>query len=114
MPRTGITIIRADGRREYQEFPSIYRGQEDAMEQLKTIVGGWVELVHVLYNGKPTYMVVNEEGAILQPPLPINIDATDIYHNATMIREKMTRELARATLAHIHGDVALLTGVIVE
>lgn len=58
---------------------------EDASEQpeyerLREYVGGWIEYVSVLYKGKRTTMVVNEEGRLND--LPINERATEIYYAA--------------------------------
>ena len=47
------------------------------LEWMQGIVGGYIERVHVHYKGKPTWMIVNEEG--LLKGLPINQKATDIY-----------------------------------
>jgi len=49
-------------------------------ERARQYVGGWVELVWVLHNDRRTLMLVNEEGHILKPPLPLNARATFIYH----------------------------------
>jgi hypothetical protein len=44
------------------------------LEELKSVVGGYIEIVPI---GKSTFMVVNEEGKLLN--LPINEGATRVY-----------------------------------
>lgn len=48
------------------------------LERMKAYVGGFIEVVHVLYFGKPTQMVANEEGLLIG--LPFNMRATSLYH----------------------------------
>lgn len=53
------------------------------------IGGGYVEYVSVLYQGRPTTMLVDEEGATnFRPgyPLPVNERATEIYWEASRRR----------------------------
>lgn len=52
--------------------------RDPTLEQMQCMVGGYIELVHVLHNGKRTTMVVHDEGACI--PLSINRAATEIYH----------------------------------
>ena len=62
----------------------------------------------VEFRGKRTCMIVNETGAIQQPPLPINEAATAIYHTYPATRDGLTPEQAWFKYPLIHGNVALL------
>jgi Domain of unknown function (DUF3846) len=60
-----------------------------SLQQMQQYVGGFIELIRVLPLDAPevstkllTYMVVNEEGRLLN--LPRNEEATKIYHNLTL------------------------------
>lgn len=64
-----------------------------SLEEMQAYVGGYIELVHVLYKDKPTYMVVHDEGRILG--LPINEKATDIYLEASRRNPERAKELER-------------------
>lgn len=70
------------------------------LEQMQCIVGGYIELVSVLHNGKRTTMVVNEEGAC--NGMPINRAATEIYHEFAQF---VGRDWKGAP--YIHGDAIL-------
>jgi len=66
-------------------------------------LGGDREWVHVLFKGKRTRMLVNENGIALG--LPINAEATEIYH--AWPRSKGMDVTGR----HIHGNAILLEGI---
>lgn len=104
-----MVIIRADGTETTEPFPKVWDGDRETSKKLREIIGGWIEYVHVLYKDKPTYMVVNEEGALMQ--LPVNLKATEIYHEATRRRTGMSKRAAMGSLAWIYGDVVVLEGV---
>ena len=74
-----IHRIWPDGRHEIEEAEEL-----PAFEDMQKFVEGWVERVKVLYEGKPTNMVVNEEG--LLKGMELNSKATEIYHAATLAR----------------------------
>lgn len=76
--------------------------------ELVKLVGGHLEYVHVLFNEKPTYMVVNETGAIQRPPLPVNHAATDVYWNASRRRGQ---EPNPKTWPRIHGTAVVLEDI---
>jgi len=52
-------------------------GNDFKLEELQTIVGGYIEIVWLPNN---EIMVVNEDGKLME--LPINQEATKIYQNA--------------------------------
>lgn len=98
-----IRILHPDGREETRP----------GNEQLKfaderAIVGGFVEVVWVLHQGKRTCMLVHETGAIENPPLPINTKATDIYHQASKARGKDW-----VGPPFVHGTVILYEGMVI-
>lgn len=71
------TVIQPNGEETVTEIE--HRPTLDQMRDL--IGGGYVELVRVLWEDKPTQMFVDEEGLI--KALPYNARATEIYMNAT-------------------------------
>lgn len=54
-------------------------GKDFSLKELKDIVGGHIEVVNL----GDDYMVVNEEGKLLD--LPLNLSATRIYQHFTRI-----------------------------
>jgi len=48
-----------------------------SLEDMQKYVGGFIEVVHVMWNQKRTQMIVNEEGLILK--LPGNWKASCVY-----------------------------------
>lgn len=99
--KRAIRIIHADGREETREGSTMLPSDE-----AKKIVGGWTETVWVLHQRKRTCMLVNETGAIQDPPLPINKKATEIYHNASRARGQDWKGAP-----YIHGTVILYEGM---
>ena len=87
-------------------------------EDLKRLVGGDIEYVSVLYKGKPTKMVVNESGAVQDPPLPVNEKATEIYHAASLARKERGEDIRvlgpQRTWPKIHGVAVVLEDIHVE
>ena len=74
--------------------------------------GSHLEFVWVLHNNKRTLMIVDELGAIPVKsgyPLPINMKATDIYHNASRSRGKDW-----VGPPYIHGDVLLFEAIEID
>ena len=104
-----IHFMKADGSIRIIEADKPPTGDE-----MRNFVGGYIELVHVLYQGKASQMIVNEEGAtdfMKEYPLPINRAATEIYHNASIARgEDWPHDMS----PFIHGDVILLEDVRLE
>ena len=47
-----------------------------SLEELQGIVGGYIEVVSTI-DGR--YMVINEHGKVMSPPLDLNIPATRLY-----------------------------------
>jgi len=103
-----MKILKTDGTQTDEECVDVYEGQSSMRERLKEIVGGDIEHVHVLYEEKPAYMVVNETGAVQSPPLPVNKEASHIYHAASAKREGLTLDQAFNEYPPVHGDVAVL------
>ena len=52
-----------------------------SLKELKEIVGGYIEILDL----KDAYMVINEEGKLLD--LPLNVDATTLYMCITNIND---------------------------
>ena len=75
-----LEIIKPSGEHWETACPDTYAGEKDFRDRLRKIVGGDTEHVRVKYNGKYIHMIVNETGAIQDPPLPENPEATRIYH----------------------------------
>ena len=77
-PKGRVHIIPVDGAGEVREADKC-----PPFEELRQIVGGHIEHVRVLFDGKLAHMFVNELGAVEAGPgypLPINPIATEIYH----------------------------------
>ncbi len=66
-----VTLIKVDGTQEV-----LTPGKKPELEQMQKWVGGYIEVVHVTYNGHKCAMVVNEEGFL--EGLPTNVRATEI------------------------------------
>lgn len=66
------TLIRAGGTIE----PIEGHGATFSLEELQRCVGGYIEVVRVQDKEKAAYLIVNEEGLILQ--LPLNPIASEI------------------------------------
>jgi hypothetical protein len=60
---------------EEMNFPTM-----PEVEDLQKLLGGYIEVVNVLYGGKTCQMIVDEEGLLKQRPL--NIAATTPYQAA--------------------------------
>lgn len=71
------------------------------LEELQEIVGGYIEIVYVMYGGKRIQMIVNEDGHAMS--LPLNREATHIYHATAALRGYRTEH-------PIVGDAVLLVG----
>lgn len=103
-----MRILKTDGTQFDEECDDVYEGQTPMRDRLKAIVGGDIEPVHVLYEGKPVYMIVHGEGAVLNPPLPVNKEASHIYHAWSAEQEGLTLDQAFNEFPKVHGDAALL------
>lgn len=67
------TLYETSGRvKEIQPANGIHW----TLEELQGIVGGYIEVVSTV-DGR--YMVINEMGKVMTPPLELNIPATRIY-----------------------------------
>lgn len=103
-----MKILKTDGTQYDEQCDDIYEGQKSMRGRLMEIVDGNTEHVHVLYKNEPVYMIVNETGAIQKPPLPVNKEASHIYHTNMAGQEGLTIEQAFIEYPKIHGDVVLL------
>ena len=64
---------------EWEQKEIIYASdQEPSGEELRTMVGGWLEMVNVVFEGRHCQAIVNEEGKL--NGLPVNLEATSMYH----------------------------------
>jgi hypothetical protein len=52
------------------------------LQRMQDYVEGHIEVVHVMFKGKRTQMLVNEEGLITAKPF--NMRATSLYHLASI------------------------------
>lgn len=73
-----VTVIHPTGM---VEEVVIERAKE--IEQLQSIVGGWIQLIHVPYEGKVRTAFVNEEGKM--HGLPYNARATEMYRRDVLV-----------------------------
>lgn len=83
-----------------------------SLGEMQKIVGGYVEQVYVLHNGKRCTMFVNEEGAIAvkgRDPLPMNRAATEIYHTYVLSQGKL-RQHQIVDLPRIYGVAIVYDG----
>lgn len=84
-----------------------------SIHALKQAVGGNIEFVTVIFNGKPATMIVNEIGASTDPAvnpsgqLPANARATAIYWTAT-IRGITGQPFNPLEMPMVHGTVVLV------
>ena len=70
-------IIKSNG----EITPAVPKnGTDFRLDELRAVVGGWIEVVYLQDKDKH-FMVVNEEGKSLK--LPYNAKATYIYQNHT-------------------------------
>lgn len=79
---------------------------------MRQIVEGHIEVVHVLFNDQRCDMIVNETGCMKgMPALPINARATAIYWTAT--REGRTPlKWEPLTMPLVHGVAILYEGTL--
>lgn len=66
-----------------QPVEVIERDQCPSLAEMQAMVGGYIEIVDVMFNGKRCQMIVDEDGFGKQ--LRVNESATTIYH-ATALR----------------------------
>lgn len=108
-------ILKINGTKDYIAAPKVMDGnQPDFVANLKEIVGGNIEFVWVLHDGKHCCMVVNDVGALEPDKYPMNVQASTIYFANFMKTENAPMHYAFRNLAYIHGDVVLLDGVEVK
>ena len=67
------TLYSVDGRVKGIR-PS--NGVNWSLEELQTLVGGYIEVVLTVDN---RFMVINEQGKVMNPPLEANFPATRLY-----------------------------------
>ena len=67
------TLYSVDGRVK-EIRPS--NGVNWSPEELQTLVGGYIEVVLTVDN---RFMVINEQGKVMNPPLEANFPATRLY-----------------------------------
>jgi len=90
-----LVVIKTDG--SIDEF---IMDKAPELKRLQEIVGGYIEVVPVLYGGNHVQMIVDDEGLVKQKS--INEKATDIYRRT------------RDGFPLIAGDVAILVGLKLE
>ncbi len=96
--------IQPDGSEEIHHLD-----HDPTLTQMQEFVGGNVDIIQVLYLGKPCHMVVHDEGMLI--PLPKNLVATEIYYTASRARgvEPTDRKASQADSdAQIAGFAASL------
>lgn len=86
-PTHVVRKLYADGRIENVE-------EDMSLQQLQAFVGGYIEFVATVIPHRA--LIVNEEGAVMTPPLPINSAATDLVRPGVLM------------LHGIHGDALLV------
>lgn len=96
MPDGQIIHYRADGTVDVRRAV-----KSPSLPELQNLVGGYIEVVHVLYNSQRAQMIVNEDGIGLC--LPMNERATELYRETAC-------HVGSPTAHVIVGDVAILTG----
>lgn len=69
------------------------------LKQLQEIVGGYIEIIRVIFNGKQCQMIINEEGKLIN--LPLNLQATKILQ-------------ASAPNDYIVGTAVILEGITLD
>lgn len=103
-----MRVYKADGTMFEEPCDGIYEGQKAMRSRLMEIIGGYVEHVRVIFDGKIMALIVNEEGALMEPPLPVNETATKIYHTNVAIMSGRTFNEMRRNGPLIYGDAVLL------
>ena len=100
-------LIQPDGTEEVWEYTS-----EPTLAHMQEFVGGGIELVSVLYQGKRCHMIVHEEGSLI--PLEVNAAATLIYHEAVVKPDCLMRGNAYNPqhYAQIYGPAMLFEGML--
>lgn len=79
---------------------------------MRRIIGGHIEVVHVLFNGERVDMVVNETGCMKGvPALPVNARATAIYWTATL-EGRTPVKWEPLTMPLVHGVAILYEGML--
>lgn len=108
-----IHVIQPDGLEQTWEADT-----PPEPERLRKIVAGDIEYVSVLYKEEYTYMVVNELGAIMDPPLPVNVAATRIYHANNHARARRGDDMSSfgpsESWPKIHGVAVVLEGMHID
>lgn len=85
-----------------EDAPVISEAQQHpTLQELQEIVGGYIEIVYVMYGGKRVQLIVNEDGHAMR--LPLNREATHIYHVTAALR-------GYRTCHPIVGNAVLLVG----
>jgi hypothetical protein len=65
---------------EWEQKEIIYSNdKEPTGKELREMVGGWLEMVNVIYEGRQCQAIINEEGKLNN--LPVNYEATSMYHS---------------------------------
>lgn len=100
-----LILYRADGAVHTELCPETVVDDRAFLDKLQQLVGGYIEIVWVLYNGKRTAMIVNEDGLSLG--LPPNIRGTEIYRETAKLSGHDSRDV-------VVGDVVVLEGVTIK
>lgn len=105
MSNKQIVVIQPDGsERILDKFPTY--------DEMKSIVGGWIERVRVLEHGslaeypwRYTVMIVNEEGLLLN--LPRNEKATELYQRNVLAQFPRDNKRASFIAAEVANKAQL-------
>lgn len=100
-----LVVIQPDGT----ETREIYTGDEPELERLQKAVGGYLEHIMVLHEGRELHAFINEEGKLRG--LDVSARATQIYNDWLRKREREATGVERSH-RHIYdvvcGPIAIL------
>lgn len=74
-----LVIIRTDGRITEEPIKEPDEDGAPSLERLQEVVGGYIEHIQVMYDGKLRDAYINEEGKLQDPMLPLNRTATRLW-----------------------------------
>lgn len=76
--------------------------ESPSLEELQKLVGGYIEVVNVIFNGNSSQMIINEEGKL--NVLPYNAIATKIL-------QQTAKNKGYINLDYIVGTAIILEGI---
>ena len=76
-----LTLIKHKGRaRQWEQQDFFYNDDESPSgSELREMVGGYLELVNVIFENRTCQAIINENGKL--DNLPVNYEATRMYRN---------------------------------